>query len=246
MEKLASSRRDIFVHLSSAGFFEPIIESESLAVIVTDMEGNIRTTNSLAKAVLPGYEKQAYGSVCIDKYLKDKNDLGNLLGDAIQSFPRTIDFKAARKRPNVTIKAIRAKNIKLINSLQHHVIVLENSLAAESENEASIAGKKPALPNYVGESELWKRVDVLVRSVAPYNASVMIMGDTGKEVVAQALHRLSGRTGEFVAVNCGGLPRELLSSELLDMKAVHLQEQEQVALWVSLSLQMAAPYFLTK
>ena len=45
---------------------------------------------------------------------------------------------------------------------------------------------------------------------------VVLLGDTGtgKEVVARAVHSLSNRAGEFVAVNCGALPPNLLESQL--------------------------------
>lgn len=50
--------------------------------------------------------------------------------------------------------------------------------------------------------------------------TLLIEGETGtgKEVVASALHRLSGRTGELVPVNCGGLPRERVAAELFGWK----------------------------
>jgi DNA-binding NtrC family response regulator len=57
----------------------------------------------------------------------------------------------------------------------------------------------------------------IIRRVAPCNASVLLLGETGtgKELVATALHRLSLRAGgPMVKVNCGALSESLLESEL--------------------------------
>jgi transcriptional regulator with AAA-type ATPase domain len=63
--------------------------------------------------------------------------------------------------------------------------------------------------------ELERRALDLVR-IAPTPVPVLIVGETGtgKELVAEAIHGLSGRTGPFVPVNCGALPRTLVESEL--------------------------------
>lgn len=69
----------------------------------------------------------------------------------------------------------------------------------------------------VGQSPGWRRVLEDAALVAPTETTVLVGGETGtgKEVVARAIHRGSTRrNGPFVAVNCGLLSGELLSSEL--------------------------------
>ncbi len=56
----------------------------------------------------------------------------------------------------------------------------------------------------------------VLAAVARSGASVLIHGEsgTGKQVLAEALHRLSGRPGALVSINCAALGSELLESEL--------------------------------
>ena len=58
------------------------------------------------------------------------------------------------------------------------------------------------------------KIKETVRKLAPYNKSVLILGPTGvgKELIAQALH--GDRTGQFVDINCAGLPVNLAEHEL--------------------------------
>jgi len=72
-------------------------------------------------------------------------------------------------------------------------------------------------PNWIGSSGAMKEVRALVERVAPTDTTVLITGEsgTGKEVVARLIHRLSKRSnGPFIPINMGGIPENLIESEL--------------------------------
>ncbi|WP_019533271.1 sigma-54-dependent Fis family transcriptional regulator [Paenibacillus ginsengihumi] len=68
-----------------------------------------------------------------------------------------------------------------------------------------------------GVSKAFQRTLHESRRVAPTDATVYLLGETGtgKEVIARSIHENSPRkNGPFVAVNCGAIPKELMESEL--------------------------------
>lgn len=78
----------------------------------------------------------------------------------------------------------------------------------------------------VGQSETMQEALELIKKVGPTRSTVLITGEsgTGKELVARAVHDLGSRNGgsgeededehHFAAINCAGIPSELLESEL--------------------------------
>ena len=93
--------------------------------------------------------------------------------------------------------------------------VLDEIWAQHSKHRRDRSLSDPSA-RLVGESAPMQEVRSLIEKVAGSQATVLIRGEsgTGKEVVAREIHRQSGRDGEFIAVNCGAIPDNLLESEL--------------------------------
>ena len=71
--------------------------------------------------------------------------------------------------------------------------------------------------NMIAKSSAMRSVVDMISKVAGYDTTVLITGEsgTGKELVARSLHQNSGRAkNAFIAINCGGIPENLLESEL--------------------------------
>ena len=86
---------------------------------------------------------------------------------------------------------------------------------SEGPSPTELDERRARLPT--GVSIPIRDVVELIRQVASYDSTVLVLGEsgTGKEVAARAVHDLSPRRNRpFVAVNCGAIPADLLESEL--------------------------------
>src|SRR5437879_1763936 len=94
---------------------------------------------------------------------------------------------------------------------------LKDKLAAEKVYLEDEIRTEYNFEDIIGESSALKRVLHQVETVAPTDSAVLIRGETGtgKELIARAIHDLSGRRGRtFVKLNCAAIPSGLLESEL--------------------------------
>jgi DNA-binding NtrC family response regulator len=93
------------------------------------------------------------------------------------------------------------------------LVRLGDVLAVVDEVSSGNFGEDRVLP---GASARMARLRALLDRAAPDPASVLIIGETGtgKERLAKEVHRRSGRTGPFVALNCAELSPQLIESQL--------------------------------
>jgi two-component system response regulator AtoC len=91
------------------------------------------------------------------------------------------------------------------------------SVEEENNQLKRQVGERYGLDRLIGRSAPMQRVFEMIEQVAPTRATVLIEGESGsgKELVAHAIHHLSGRPkGKLVIVNCAALSAQLLESEL--------------------------------
>ena len=108
---------------------------------------------------------------------------------------------------NARLLAILRTQIELSRALRR-------GLQLEAENQLLRAQGRPTL---IAESAAMRPALELISRVGPSDANVLITGEhgTGKEVVAETLHALSGRSAKpMVTVNAGGLSEGVFESEL--------------------------------
>jgi len=94
--------------------------------------------------------------------------------------------------------------------------LLKNGLVSEHQPPKSEA-PETAFCGMIGTSREMAKVFVTIRKVADTPANILILGEsgTGKELVARAIHENSSRSRmPFLAINSGGIPENLLESEL--------------------------------
>lgn len=133
----------------------------------------------------------------------------------VQGYHTLINYKG---KPAVfsIIRDITERRLREIESQVETAFLREENLSLKSSLK-----ERFRFGDIVGMSRKMQEVYKMIIQAANSNANVAIYGEsgTGKELVAKAIHNLSSRSNdEFVTVNCGAIPGELLESEFFGYK----------------------------
>src|SRR5213078_1283183 len=196
----------------------------SLEAVMSDEGYEVRAVDS-AEQAFRLLEQEDFFMIITDARLNGMSGY-EFLGQLKQKWPNLpVLMIPAFATPKLAVEAIKAGAIDYLakpfapEELLHAVArcAERHRLILENQELRARAGEPYRLDQIIGESGKIKDLRQLIQTVAPTNATVLILGEsgTGKELIAGALHSLSERRrGNYVRINCAAIPETLLESEL--------------------------------
>ena len=196
----------------------------SLETVLREEGYNARTVES-AEEALRLLEKETFFMAISDVHLGGMNG-AEFLRRCRARWPNLpVLMFTAYATPKLAVEAIKADAIDYLpkpfapEELLHAVArcAERHSLLRENAALRSRVVETWRLEQIIGESAKMKDLRQIIQTIAPSNATVLILGEsgTGKELIAGALHTLSQRReASYVRINCAAIPEALLESEL--------------------------------
>src|SRR5437763_1721026 len=196
----------------------------SLEAVMSEEGYEVRAVDS-AEQALRLLEQEDFFMIITDARLNGMSGY-EFLGQLKQKWPNLpILMITAYATPKLAVEAIKAGAIDYLakpfapEELLHAVgrCAERHKLLQENAALRARAGEVYRLEQIIGQAPKIQELRTLIPTVAPTNATVLILGEsgTGKELIAGALHSLSKRAeGNYVRINCAAIPEMLLESEL--------------------------------
>ena len=182
---------------------------------------HIATTGQEAIAFM---ERNPVAAAIVDVHLPDMSGLEILRKARALGSPTHFIVITTEGSIKLAVEAMRDGAFDFIVkplSRERLVVTVKNALDHRrlSDRLAEVAedGREGAPGRFIGQSLAMQAVYRILRSAAPTNATVFITGESGvgKELCAEALHKLSKRRdGPFIALNCAAIPKDLMESEI--------------------------------
>lgn len=131
----------------------------------------------------------------------------------LRLFGEIIVNALVRKRTEESLRDALSEVQRLLSDIKQ----LKDQIEADYVYLTEEINLEHGFPEVVGDSKAIRRILVKVKQVAPTNASVLLLGETGtgKGVIARAIHNVSSRSHRpLIQVNCAALAPNLIESEL--------------------------------
>ena len=189
-----------------------VLDSISDGLLAADDQGQLTLINRAARTLFGIEPTSALGQAIEILPLGDSQLPEALAGRPCLRVPRHHVLDGYRSQFLATTLSIQDDTGRIAGAVE----ILQDMTELRSLAQAIIHPEHEAFANIVGASPALQAPIRLAQQVAPTDVIVCLRGEsgTGKELFARAIHNESGRTGEFVAINCAALPSELLESEL--------------------------------
>lgn len=194
---------------------------QSLCGILED-EGFEAVPASSAEEGIEILEVELIDLVLLDIWLGEKMDGMTALGIIKERYHLPVIMISGHGTIETAVQATRNGAFDFIEkplSYDKIVLAISNGLRfAQLEQENLLLRQTSSRPTRItGNSRAIAAIRAQIEMVAPTDAWVLIRGDhgTGKELVAQSIHRLSSSSAKpMIEVNCAAIPEELIESEL--------------------------------
>jgi len=186
-----------------------ILDGLPMGVAVLDREGRVLTVNSALERLTGFTREQARGVPC-----RHVVRSGLCMRRCPAQWPADTEI-VNRQRRMIPVR-ISAIPVRDASGLELFRLDLVEDLSAVRDLERRLE-EPGGIGGLVGKSPAMERILKLLPAMAQSGVPVMVVGETGtgKDAVAEALHKLSPRAREpFVRVDCGPMPPESLEAEL--------------------------------
>jgi len=196
--------------------FYQITESISEGIIRIDDKGDITSMNRFARKLL-GYSAKDIHNMNISDVLST-NSGKDIVNKGREYQEEEIDFTTKMGRNKTCI--VNVTPIKFFSSTDLGGVIItfkENKVVLNMINKIVGANARYTFSDIFGKSKSITHSIKLATIAAKTDDTILLQGEsgTGKEMFTQAIHNSSSRKDRpFVFLNCGAIPRDLVSSEL--------------------------------
>ncbi|MEB2492675.1 sigma 54-interacting transcriptional regulator [Peribacillus frigoritolerans] len=209
---------------------DAIIENSYDGIYITDQDGITLYTNSAIERIT-GIPKEYYIGKSVDQLIK-RGILNASVTHKVVKLRRTVSVvqdNFAGKETLITGSPVfnaegeieqvvtNIRDLSDLNELMHE-LTKANELNNQYKQEIEKLRKITSKDGVVFVSDKMKMIYEIAERISDIDATVLILGETGvgKDVLARNIYNRSIRSkkGDFIKINCGAIPADLLESEL--------------------------------